>query len=60
MTRHDAYLALPWRDDTGTVGSNQSNTQLITTHFCIQHIQRWNTFRNADNQFDARVSGLKY
>ena len=49
MSGHDTDLALSRSDHTGAVRTNETNAQLITTHFRIEHIKSWNALSDADN-----------
>ena len=59
MPRHNTDLALARRDNTRAVWTNKTDTQLIATHLCIEHIQSRNALSDADNQFNACISRLQ-
>ena len=47
---HDSNLALTWLDDSWTVWANQASLALRSHYaFDLDHVQGWNTLRNADN-----------
>ena len=59
MSGHDADLALSRSDHTGAVRTNETNAQLITTHFRIEHIKSWNALSDADNEFYTGIRGFQ-
>ncbi len=55
---HDADLAFAGRDNSRAVRPNQPRTPVLQELPRLHHIERWDTFRDADDQIDFRVGGF--
>ena len=55
VARHDPDLARARRDDAGAIRPDQSAPLSRHLRFHAHHIHHWNAFRDADDQFDARI-----
>src|ERR1700679_2040312 len=58
-SRHDADLRHARRDHAWAVGPNQPRLGVLDLGPDLHHVQRWNAFRDADDQRNARVLSLK-
>ena len=55
MARHDADLRLARRDDTGTIGTDQTRVVRLQRLLHAHHVVHRNAFGDADDELDARV-----
>ena len=57
---HDANLAFPWSNDAGTVRTDQPGVVHLLNHgFHPHHVKDGNPFGDADDDSNARISGLQ-
>ena len=60
MTRHDANLALPWRDDSRAIRSNQTAVRKLDTVPHLQHVIDRDPLGNGNHQSDSGIDCLQY
>src|SRR5690606_30982023 len=53
VARHDADLALTWRDHAWAVRPDQTYAQLVTLDLHVQHVECRNAFGDTDDQLDT-------
>src|SRR5215475_5373420 len=58
VSRHDSDFALPRRNDSRTVGSDETRRLVFQESTGADHIERRNTLGNANDQLNARSSRL--
>src|SRR5437016_4362857 len=53
MAWHDSDFAFAGRDDSGAIGSDQPRSLSFEKGACPDHVECWNAFGDANDQFDA-------
>ncbi len=56
VARHDADFTFARGDNAWAVRADHAYASFIQFHFHGQHIQRWDTFGDGDDQFDACIN----